>query len=112
MNTKNIFSIPIFALIVTVCSFSAYATGDSGTEALLKKSKCSACHALDKKKVGPPYKEIAKKYKDVVGAEQKLYLHLTTHPMVNVDGMEEQHVSLQSSNEAEVRAAIKWILAR
>lgn len=112
MNTRNFVTLTLFALSIFGSALSAHATDDSSTEALLKKSKCSTCHALDKKKVGPPYKEIAKKHMGMAGAEQKLYLHLTTHPKVDVDGVGEEHVSLKSSNEAEIRAAIKWILAR
>ena len=39
-------------------------------EALLKKHNCTACHAVDKKLVGPAYHEVAKKYKgqkDIAG---------------------------------------------
>ncbi len=32
-------------------------------EALAKKHNCLACHQVDKKSVGPAYKDIAKKYK-------------------------------------------------
>jgi cytochrome c len=32
-------------------------------EALAKKHQCLACHQIDKKLVGPAYKDIAKKYK-------------------------------------------------
>jgi len=32
-------------------------------EALAKKHNCLACHMVDKKSVGPAYKDIAKKYK-------------------------------------------------
>ena len=32
-------------------------------EALAKKYNCLACHQVDKKLVGPAYKDIAKKYK-------------------------------------------------
>lgn len=32
-------------------------------EALAKKHNCLACHTVDKKSVGPAYKEIAGKYK-------------------------------------------------
>lgn len=35
----------------------------SASEALLKKYNCTACHAIDKKLIGPAYKEVAKKYK-------------------------------------------------
>jgi cytochrome c len=31
-------------------------------EALMKKYGCVACHAVDKKVVGPAYKDVAKKY--------------------------------------------------
>ena len=32
-------------------------------EALAKKHNCTACHAVDKKLVGPAYKDVAAKYK-------------------------------------------------
>jgi cytochrome c len=41
-------------------------------EALAKKHNCLACHQLDKKVVGPAYKDIAKKYKGQAGAQAKL----------------------------------------
>lgn len=39
---------------------------------LAQKFNCLACHAEDKKLVGPAYKEVAKKYKGDSGAEAKL----------------------------------------
>ncbi len=44
----------------------------SADEALAKKHNCLACHSIDKKGVGPAYKEIAKKYKGQAGIEAKL----------------------------------------
>ena len=41
-------------------------------EALAKKYNCLACHQLDKKAVGPAYKDIAKKYKGQAGMDVKL----------------------------------------
>ena len=41
-------------------------------EALAKKYNCLACHQVDKKVVGPAYKEIAKKYKGQSGAPAML----------------------------------------
>jgi cytochrome c len=41
-------------------------------EALVKAKGCTACHANDKKLVGPAYKEVAKKYKGDAGAAAKL----------------------------------------
>jgi cytochrome c len=46
---------------------SAFASAD-----LLKKSNCIACHANDKKMVGPAYKDVAAKYRADGGAAEKL----------------------------------------
>ncbi len=37
-------------------------------EALAKAKNCMSCHAIDKKLVGPAYKEVAAKYKGDKGA--------------------------------------------
>ena len=39
---------------------------------MLKSSGCTACHAIDKKVVGPAYKDVAAKYRGQKGAEAKL----------------------------------------
>lgn len=41
-------------------------------EALLKKYNCISCHTMDKKLVGPAYKDVAKKYKGQKDAVAKL----------------------------------------
>lgn len=81
-------------------------------EKLARKSNCLKCHAIDKKKDGPPYKEIAAKYKGKPDAEQKLFIHATTNPKVEIDSKEEKHESLKTKNEAEIRNVIQWILSR
>lgn len=40
--------------------------------ALAKKSGCLACHTVDKKVVGPAWKDVAKKYKGDAGARAQL----------------------------------------
>lgn len=80
-------------------------------QALLKKSNCFKCHAVDKKKDGTPYKEVAKKYKGKADAEEKLFKHMTTAPMVKIDGKEEEHSKIKSKDDAEIRNVIHWILA-
>lgn len=40
--------------------------------ALAQKNACMACHAVDKKLVGPAYQEVAKKYAGQAGAEASL----------------------------------------
>ncbi len=42
---------------------TAIALPAQADEALAKKHNCLACHQVDKKAIGPAYREIAKKYK-------------------------------------------------
>ena len=41
-------------------------------EALAKSKGCLACHTVDKKLIGPTYKDVAKKYSGQKGVEVKL----------------------------------------
>ena len=81
-------------------------------QALLKKSDCGKCHAVDKKKDGPSFKETAAKLKGKADAEDEVYKHLTTAPKVKIDGKEEEHKMVKSKDEAEIRNLARWILSR
>jgi cytochrome c len=48
----------------TFAATNAHAALDNkAAEDLMKKDGCAACHAIDKKIVGPAYQEVAAKYK-------------------------------------------------
>ena len=85
---------------------------DPKLESLMKKSNCFKCHSVTKKKDGPPYTEIAARYKGKTDGEEKLYTHLTTNPKVKIDGKEEEHASLKTKNADDVRNVVRWILSR
>lgn len=55
-----------------VFAHSAYADDAKKAEALAKANGCMACHAVDTKLVGPSYKEVAAKYRDIKDAEATL----------------------------------------
>jgi cytochrome c len=60
----------LFSLIVVAaaaCAAPAFAD-----QALATAKNCMACHAVDKKVLGPAYKDVAAKYKDDKGAADKL----------------------------------------
>jgi len=102
----------VAAIFATGATFLAHAADDAAADALIKKSKCLTCHSVDKKKDGPSFKATAEKYKGKPDAEQKLYTHLTTHPKVKVDGKEESHESLKTTDDKEIKNVISWILSR
>lgn len=97
-------------LAVAVMTMGVSTTAFADAEGLIKDSKCSKCHAADKEKTGPSYKKIAEKYKGKADAEAKLYTHLTTGPKIKVDGEEETHSKIKSTDEAAIKEVVTFIL--
>ena len=62
----------IAAVVLAAGLLATGAVSAQSGEDLLKKSGCTACHANDKKVVGPAYKDVAAKYKGDAGAAAKL----------------------------------------
>ena len=99
------------ALFITL-PVSAQTVDADSAQALLKKSDCGKCHAVDKKKDGPSFKETATRLKGKADAEDEVYKHLTMAPKVKIDGKEEEHKVVKSKDEAEIRNLARWILSR
>lgn len=99
-------------LAATAASSPLAAVDEDKALDTLEANKCLKCHSVDKKKEGPAYKEVAKKYKGKPDAEAKLMKHLTTAPMVEIDGVEEEHKVIKVKNKAETTNVIQWILSR
>ena len=83
----------------------------SADEAAAKANGCLKCHAVDKKKDGPAYKEVAKKYKGKADAEAKLTTFLAKGGKIKVDGVEEDHKTVKGGDTAVANSIAKWILA-
>jgi len=60
------------ALVLAAGLLATGAVRADAGEDLLKKSGCTACHSIDKKVVGPSYKEVAAKYRSDKDAATKL----------------------------------------
>lgn len=56
---------------VVGASSSAFAAAADGA-AIARSNACMGCHAVDRKLVGPSFKDIAAKYKGDAGAQAKL----------------------------------------
>jgi cytochrome c len=94
-----------------ILSFPAQAVDDKAAEKLLKDNDCAKCHTVAREKEGPPYRKTAEKYKGKPDAEQKLFAHMTSEPIVKVDGKDEKHKKIQGS-DADVKNLVQWILSR
>jgi cytochrome c len=61
-----------YLVAAAVLAGAGLAPSAQASEALLKKHNCIACHSIDKKLVGPAYKDVANKYKGQKDALAKL----------------------------------------
>lgn len=84
----------------------------AGAEALMRKSGCFKCHALDKKKDGPPYKELAAKFKGKADAEAKIFDRLSKGTTVKIEGKDEEHDPLKTQDPDEIKSVVKWVLSQ
>jgi len=92
---------------------SAYGLDDETAKALLKKSDCTKCHAIDKDKKGPAYKKIAADNKGKADVEAKMIKSITTGPKVKLsDGTEEEHKKIETKDQAQIKGLVQWILAQ
>ncbi len=62
----------LLAAAVLVAGAANAALDNQSAEALMKKDGCAACHSIDKKIVGPAYKDVAAKYRGDKGAAARL----------------------------------------
>jgi cytochrome c len=89
----------------------AVASGPVFAQAELAKQKnCMACHAVDKKLVGPAYKDVAAKYKADKDAATKLAKKIREGG-VGVWGQVPMPANPQV-NDAEATSLAKWVLAQ
>jgi len=79
-------------------------------EELAKKHNCFACHAVDKKLVGPSYKDVAAKYRDDPKAEAKLYEKVKKGGQ-GVWGQVPMPPNSQVPDN-DIHALVKWILSQ
>jgi cytochrome c len=101
---------PMKALLFIGLAASALASNAALANADLAKAKnCIACHAVDKKLVGPAYKDVAAKYAGQKDAEDKLVQKVLKGGS-GVWGQIAMPANTQVS-DAEARTLVKWVLS-
>jgi cytochrome c len=91
------------ALAAALIQTGAYGQVDAKkAEALAKQSTCLNCHAVDTKKVGPSFKDVAAKNK---GADaDKLVAALKAKPV--------HQAALKATKEEDMKTILTWVLSQ
>lgn len=94
------------ALIAAGVMLSAPAMADMN---LAKKSNCMSCHQVDKKMVGPSYKDVAKKYAGNADAPKMLAEKVKKGGKGNWGAI--PMPPNPKVSDADIDTLVKWVLA-
>jgi len=99
----------IFFVVAPFVAQAADAALDNASaQAMMQKSGCAACHAIDKKVIGPAYQDVAAKYKGDASAAAKL-TDKVKKGGVGVWGQIPMPPNAQVS-DADIKNLVEWIL--
>ncbi len=109
--------ISLFALGFLFLSLGVSISGD--VNSLLKQKGCLSCHDVEKSKVGPPFKVIAKEYKGKEGAADTLVQSITGGSVGKWQGLANKYgikitafyMPRQAVSKEEAAKIAKWILS-
>jgi cytochrome c len=82
----------------------------SANQELAQKSGCMTCHGVDKKVIGPSFKDIAAKYKGNAKAEAELFTKVKQGGKGNwgdIPMPPNAHVK-----DDDIRTLVKWVLSQ
>ncbi len=89
-------------IVAAIAASGVMFAGTAAAQADLAQKTCGTCHALDTKKMGPSFKDIAKKFKGNATAEADIIAKLKGgkgHPPIK-------------ASEADLTGIVKWVLAQ
>jgi cytochrome c len=89
----------IAALAVASVAFAGAAQAD---QAMAKEKGCLGCHDIEKKKMGPAFKDVSAKYKGDAGAQATLTAKVS-------EG--KGHPKQTKATPEEVSSLVKWVLS-
>jgi cytochrome c len=100
-----------FAVLVLTGSTAAHAelTVDAaGAQRIAMQHACSGCHAIERKLVGPAYREVADRYQGNPGAISTLVAHVQNGSSGNWGAVPMPPNQISS---ADAQTVVRWILA-
>jgi cytochrome c len=90
---------------------AAQANADAkASQALAQKSGCLACHSIDKKVLGPAFKDAAAKYKGDKGAEARLIAKVKAGGS-GVWGPMPMPANSPQVKDADIKTIVQWVLS-
>lgn len=100
------------ALVIAIMTVGSLliTTQASANQALAQKSGCLACHNIDKKVLGPAFKDVAAKYKGDKGAEARLIAKVKAGGS-GVWGPIQMPANSPQVKDEDIKTIVQWVLS-
>ena len=95
--------------LLAIASTGTVVAADAG-QALAQKNGCLACHSIDKKVLGPAFKDVAAKYKGDKTAEAKMIAKVKAGGS-GVWGPMPMPANSPQVKDEDIKAIVQWVLA-
>ncbi len=100
----------LLTVIATATMLLAGQANAADGQALAQKSGCLACHSVDKKVLGPSYKDVAAKYKGDKGAEARL-VEKVKKGGSGVWGPMPMPANSPQVKDEDIKTIVQWVLS-
>lgn len=97
------------ALTMAIVAASLASPAHASLE-LIKKARCVSCHAVDAKRVGPAYRDVADKYRDQADAAAHLFEKVRHGGTGNWGQIPMPPNGDDKISDADLKSVIQWIL--
>jgi len=108
---KHLLNLFVAAGLVAMAGQAAAAVDNAAGLALAQKSGCLLCHSVDKKVMGPAYKDVAAKYKGQADAEAKLIAKVSKGGS-GTWGPIPMPANSPKVSDADIKTLVEWVLAQ
>ncbi len=96
-------------ILAIACAFAGNVLAEDGAT-LAQSHNCLTCHAVDHKKLGPAFKDVAAKYKDDKNAQATLEKKVRSGGGGKWGNMP-MPATARSVSDADVRNIVQWVLS-
>lgn len=98
-------------LLAALLGALAAAAPAQASEAIIKKARCIACHNVERKMMGPAYREVAARYRNDAEAPARLMAKVRNGGSGVWGDIPMPPNGTDKISDEDLQAAIRWILA-
>lgn len=109
---RHIVAFGISGIMALAATASNAALDDAKGQALLKKGACLSCHTMDKKIVGPAFKDVAAKHKGKAGTVAEIEKVIRNGSKGAYGPIAMPGTPKSKLSDAEARDLAQWLLSK